>query len=219
MMYTNFSSEPFRMPNPDDPNFRQISIDRDLAGFLHAKNINLNASVVDLLQKMLMANPQHRYTLSEIIDHPWMQGNNGGARPQPSAADRMSMWFVQNNAIDDADDLHLSQFNRLRADTTSTIFSFEKELIDDEGTVESSEDRGDSPYSDMLNDDEETTDRQIRRKSLPSRLKSKSWWRGVMKTIYASISLLYRQNSKKSDISTHSVGDDSNEVRASGSLC
>lgn len=207
--------EPFGVPNPDDPNFRQISIDGDLAGFLRAKSIQLNISVVDLLQNMLMANPQQRYTLSEIIDHPWMQGNHAGDRPQPSAADRMSMWFVQNNAIDDADDVHLSQFNRLRADTTSTIFSLEKDLAD-EATVESSEDRG-SPYSDMLNEDNEEEDRQIKSKSMPSRLKSKSWWRGVMKSIYASISLLYRQKSKKCEISTSD--DSSNEEHMTGNLC
>ena len=65
-------------------------------------------------------------------------------------------------------------------------------------------------------EDNEEEDRHIKSKSMPSRLKSKSWWRGVMKSIYASISLLYRQNSKKCEIST---SDDSNEDHMTGNFC
>ncbi len=204
------------MPDPDDTNFRRISIDRDLAGFLHAKHIHLDASVVNLLQKMLLADPQQRLTLSEIVDHPWMRGNHGGASPEPSAADRSSMWFVANDTIDDADDMNLSQLNRLRADTTSTIFSVEKEMYGmDENTVESYEDRMSPTFSDMMNEGEET-DRSFKTKRFPNKLKSKSWWRDVMKTIYASISLLVK-NSKKNNNITFSGQRD--EVSATGSLC
>jgi len=111
--------------------------------------------------------------------------------------------------------MNLSQFNRLRADTTSTIFSFEKEMLGmDENTVESYEDRM-SPFSDMLNEGEDT-DPSFKPKGFPSKLKSKSWWRNVMKTIYASISSLVA-HSKKNDISTFS--GESAEVSATGSLC
>lgn len=209
------ASEPFAMPHPDDANFRRISIERDLAGFLHAKNIDLGAGVVDMLQKMLVADPHQRSTLSDIVDHPWMRGHSGGARPQLSGADRGSMWFVQNNAIDDAEDMHLSQFNRLRADTTSTTFSLEEKEAVDENTVETFEDR-ESPYSDILIEPEETN-RSLKRNILPSKLRSKSWWQGVMKTLVASLSMLCRQKSKKEDIST--LSGVSNELHATGSLC
>ena len=213
-IFSSHNSEPFGMPDPHDTNFRRISIDRDLAGFLHAKNIHMHASVVNLLQKMLLNDPVERLTLSEIVDHPWMRGSHGGASPEPSAADAMSTWFVANDAIDD--DMNLSQFNRLRADTTSTIFSLQKEMSQmdmemDDHTVESSEDRI-SPFSDMLTEGEET-DRSFKPKSFPSNLKSKSWWRGMMNTIYR----LLVKNSKKNDISTFS--GEIKEVSATGSLC
>ena len=205
------------MPDPNDTNFRRISIDKDLDGFLQAKNIHLDSSIVNLLQKMLLADPQQRLTLSEIVDHPWMRGSLGAASPEPSAADRMSSWFVANDAIDDADDMNISQFNRLRADTTSTIFTLEKEMMEmDEGTVEScSEDRL-SPFSDILIEGEET-DRSFKPQGFPSNIKSKSWWRGVIKTIYASISSLVVKKSSKNDIATFSGAN--NQVNATGSLC
>lgn len=195
------------MPDPNDVNFRRISIDRDLSGFLRAKNIHLDASIVNLLQKMLSADPQQRLTLSEIVEHPWMRGTHGEGSPAPSAVDRMSMWFVANDFIDDAGEMNLSQFNRLRADTTSTIFTLEKEMMGkemveiDENTVESSEDRA-SPFSDIIEGEE--TNRSFKPKTFPATLKSKSWWRGVIKTIYASISSLVVKKSNKNDIPTFS---------------
>lgn len=203
------------MPDQNDVNFRRISIDRDLDGFLRAKNIHLDASIVNLLQKMLSADPQQRLTLSEIVDHPWMRGSHGGASPAPSAADRMNMWFVANDSIDDAGDMNLSQFNRLRVDTTSTIFTLEKEMMEmDDNTIGSSEDRV-SPFSDILIEGEET-DRSFKPKTFPAALKSKSFWRGVIKTIYASISSLVVKKSNKNDVTTFS-GE--NQVKVTGSLC
>jgi len=207
--------KPFAMPDQNDVNFRRISIDRDLDGFLRAKNIHLDASIVNLLQKMLSADPQQRLTLSEIVDHPWMRGSHGGASPAPSAADRMNMWFVANDSIDDAGDMNLSQFNRLRVDTTSTIFTLEKEMMEmDDNTIGSSEDRV-SPFSDILIEGEET-DRSFKPKTFPAALKSKSFWRGVIKTIYASISSLVVKKSNKNDVTTFS-GE--NQVKVTGSLC
>ncbi|KAL7498749.1 hypothetical protein ACHAWT_006781 [Skeletonema menzelii] len=207
--------KPFAMPDQNDVNFRRISIDRDLDGFLRAKNIHLDASIVNLLQKMLSADPQQRLTLSEIVDHPWMRGSHGGASPAPSAADRMNMWFVANDSIDDAGDMNLSQFNRLRVDTTSTIFTLEKEMMEmDDNTIGSSEDRV-SPFSDILIEGEKT-DRSFKPKTFPAALKSKSFWRGVIKTIYASISSLVVKKSNKNDVTTFS-GE--NQVKVTGSLC
>ncbi len=203
------------MPDPNDINFRRISIDRDLDGFLQAKNIYLDSSIVNLLQKMLLADPQQRLTLSEIVDHPWMRGSLGGASPEPSAADRMSSWFVANDAIDDAGDMNLSQFNRLRADTASTIFTLEKEMIEmDENTVESCEDRT-SPFSDILTEGEDTG-RSFKPKAFPGHFKSRSWWRGVIKNIYASISSLVKK-SNKNEVTAFSGGR--NQVNGTGSLC
>eukprot|EP00573_Skeletonema_grethae_P000033 CAMPEP_0201687562 /NCGR_PEP_ID=MMETSP0578-20130828/1567_1 /ASSEMBLY_ACC=CAM_ASM_000663 /TAXON_ID=267565 /ORGANISM="Skeletonema grethea, Strain CCMP 1804" /LENGTH=623 /DNA_ID=CAMNT_0048171725 /DNA_START=51 /DNA_END=1919 /DNA_ORIENTATION=+ len=168
--------KPFAMPDPNDINFRRISIDRDLGGFLQAKNIHLDASIVNLLQKMLLADPEQRLTLSEIVEHPWLRGSLSGASPEPSVANRMSSWFVANDAIDDAGDMNLSQFNRLRADTTSTIFTLEKEMIDfDENTVAESccEDRT-SPFSDILAEGEET-ERSFKPKAYTGKFKARNW--------------------------------------------
>eukprot|EP00986_Skeletonema_menzelii_P009425 scaffold4297_cov152-Skeletonema_menzelii.AAC.4 len=135
---------------------------------------------------MLSADPQQRLTLSEIVDHPWMRG-----------------------------DMNLSQFNRLRVDTTSTIFTLEKEMMEmDDNTIGSSEDRV-SPFSDILIEGEET-DRSFKPKTFPAALKSKSFWRGVIKTIYASISSLVVKKSNKNDVTTFS-GE--NQVKVTGSLC
>lgn len=204
------------MPDPNDINFRRISIDRDLDGFLRAKNIHLDASIVNLLQKMLMADPEQRLTLSEIVEHPWLRGHLGGASPEPSAADKMSAWFVANDAIDDASDMNLSQFNRLRADTTSTIFTLEKEMIElDENTVaESCEDRA-SPFSDILAEGE-VTERSFKPKAYSGKFKARNWWRGVMKTIYASISSLVKK-SNKNDVTT--FAGERKQVSGTGSLC
>lgn len=205
------------MPDPNDINFRRISIDRDLGGFLQAKNIHLDASIVNLLQKMLLADPEQRLTLSEIVEHPWLRGSLSGASPEPSAANRMSSWFVANDAIDDAGDMNLSQFNRLRADTTSTIFTLEKEMIDfDENTVAESccEDRT-SPFSDILAEGEET-ERSFKPKAYSGKFKARNWWRGVIKTIYASISSLVKK-SNKIDVNTFS--GERSPVSGTGSLC
>lgn len=205
------------MPDPNDVNFRRISIDRDLDGFLEAKNIHLDANIVNLLQKMLLADPQQRLTLSEIIDHPWIKGYHGEASPEPSAVDGLRSWFVANDAIDDACDMNLSQFNRLRVDTTSTIFTLEKDMLElDERTAESSDHRT-SPLSDILAENVDSG-RSFRPKSFPRNLKSKTWWRGVMKTIYDSISSLVQgKKSHTNDITTFVA--ENNQVNAIGSLC
>ena len=210
--------EPFAMPDPNDVNFRRISIERDLDGFLKAKNIHLDANIVNLLQKMLLADPQQRLTLSEIIDHPWMKGSHGEASPEPSAVDGLSSWFVANDAIDDACDMNLSQFNRLRVDTTSTIFTLEKEMLEmDERTVESSDHRT-SSSSDILAENSNSVSRSFNPKSFPRNLKSKTWWRGVMKTIYDSISsLVHGKKSHTNDITTFVA--ESNQGNTIGSLC
>ena len=41
--------------------------------------LNLSDSLVDLLKKILTANPNKRYSIKQILQHPWIQnvGNNG----------------------------------------------------------------------------------------------------------------------------------------------
>jgi len=64
---------PFEMATEEDVRFRQISRG-GLEQLLHCWGKSVSPEATDLLQKMLLANPRQRPSLSEIQDHPWILG-------------------------------------------------------------------------------------------------------------------------------------------------
>jgi len=96
--------QPFTMPDPVDKNFQIISVEGNLAWLLQAKGIEVNSGAVDLLQGMLWCDPAKRWTLSQIVNHPWVQGK-GKKIVSPVEEDGMdSRWFINNQSIDEMDD-------------------------------------------------------------------------------------------------------------------
>ena len=86
----------------------------------------------------------------------------------------------------------------------------------DENTVAESCEGRTSPFSDILTEGERT-DRSFKPKAFPCKFKARIWWRGVIKTIYASISSLVKKSNNKNDVTTFS--GERNPVSGTGSLC
>jgi serine/threonine protein kinase len=62
---------PFRWAHPSDSGFARIGRG-ELRELVQSANISLSDAACDLLQAMLMPDPRHRLTLSEVMDHPWI---------------------------------------------------------------------------------------------------------------------------------------------------
>jgi serine/threonine protein kinase len=64
---------PFKWAHSTDKRFAQISRG-GLSELLTALDIPLSPEAVDLLQGFFWKDPRQRWTLAEILDHPWVQG-------------------------------------------------------------------------------------------------------------------------------------------------
>lgn len=65
-----------------DPRFQRIANGR-LGQMLQQWDIHLSPQVVDLLTRMLRPGPLDRLTISQILEHPWMQGPHVAPPPLP----------------------------------------------------------------------------------------------------------------------------------------
>lgn len=64
---------PFEWAHPDDPRYRMIT-KGGLMTMLQKWNRPISEAAGDLLQRMLRADPRDRLSLTEVIDHEWIQG-------------------------------------------------------------------------------------------------------------------------------------------------
>jgi len=95
---------PFTMADPVENNFHMISVEGNLAWLLETKGIDVSREAMDLLQGMLWSDPSKRLTLSEIIHHPWVEGN-GHMFDWPVEEDGLDRkWFIKTKSIDDLDE-------------------------------------------------------------------------------------------------------------------
>jgi len=95
--------KPFTMPDPVDINFQTISVEGNLDLLLQAKGIELDPTAVKLLQGMMWCDPAKRLTLSQIVNHPWVQGKGKRAMPSVEEDGVDNRWFINNKSIDDMD--------------------------------------------------------------------------------------------------------------------
>lgn len=64
---------PFKWAHSSDKRFAQISRG-GLGDVVTALDIPLSPEAIDLLQGFFWKDPRQRFTLAEILDHPWVQG-------------------------------------------------------------------------------------------------------------------------------------------------
>lgn len=71
----------FSAPIPEDPKFQEICIHGHLKAVvdkfqaLQPGEKAISNEAIDLLQNMLKADPAERFTLAQVLDHPWMKGS------------------------------------------------------------------------------------------------------------------------------------------------
>jgi serine/threonine protein kinase len=77
---------PFKWAHPSDKRFASIS-KGGLKSLLEALEIPISAEACDLLQGFMWADPRKRWTLADVLQHPWVLGNQFSNRPStfPSA--------------------------------------------------------------------------------------------------------------------------------------
>lgn len=63
---------PWEFAREEDPRYRMVSRG-GLSRMIRSWNRPISAEALDLLQKMLMADPRRRLSLTEIKDHPWVR--------------------------------------------------------------------------------------------------------------------------------------------------
>jgi len=73
MMLTG--APPYQKPTPSDESFQWIMAGK-IPELLEAWDRKLSPEALDLLQGMLRINPTERYTLEEVMNHPWMKIRN-----------------------------------------------------------------------------------------------------------------------------------------------
>ena len=66
---------PYQKPTPSDQSFQWIMSGK-IPELLEAWDRKLSPEALDLLQGMLRINPTERYTLEEVMNHPWMRIRN-----------------------------------------------------------------------------------------------------------------------------------------------
>ena len=62
---------PWEFARPEDPRYKMVKKGK-LARMLASWKRPISPAAADLLQKMLMEDPRHRLSLTEVKDHPWV---------------------------------------------------------------------------------------------------------------------------------------------------
>jgi serine/threonine protein kinase len=71
---------PFKWAHPSDKRFSSIS-KGGLKSLLEALEIPISVEACDLLQGFMLADPRKRWTLAEVMQHPWVLGKQMSKRP------------------------------------------------------------------------------------------------------------------------------------------
>jgi serine/threonine protein kinase len=88
---------PFQWAHPSDKRYAKIS-KGGLGEMMTSLNIPISADACDLLQCMLWRDPMRRFTLAEVMDHPWTQGAEKHSEDrdiQPDATPKASTYDHQ----------------------------------------------------------------------------------------------------------------------------
>jgi serine/threonine protein kinase len=115
--------KPFRQPDQTDKNFKQISVNGNLVILLQSKGVDISDDAMNLLQHMLWSDPAKRMTLSQIVNHPWVEGRRT-AFTSSNENDEQQHWFIKTKSIDDLD--------HRRTATNSTFFTEYTDLLTDD---------------------------------------------------------------------------------------
>jgi serine/threonine protein kinase len=65
---------PVEIANINDPRYRMV-VRGDIGSMLQQWGINISLESIDLLVHILKAIPEQRYTIQQILAHPWMNMN------------------------------------------------------------------------------------------------------------------------------------------------
>ncbi|CAB9525026.1 activated protein kinase catalytic subunit alpha-1 [Seminavis robusta] len=76
---------PFSLAQRADPRFKVIT-SGGLKDYLQGLGVSLSPEALDLLQGMLRANPRERFTLADVMDHPWVLGERFPMENAPAMA-------------------------------------------------------------------------------------------------------------------------------------
>ena len=66
---------PFKWAHPTDKRFAKMS-KGGLTDLMESLDIQLSPEACDLLQGFFWADPKRRFSLAEVIEHPWVQGKH-----------------------------------------------------------------------------------------------------------------------------------------------
>lgn len=72
--------KPFKLPHPTDEQFRRLTLDGMLKENLKYWEIELTDDAIDLLQNMLKFEQCERFSLSEVMQHPWVTSTADDAK-------------------------------------------------------------------------------------------------------------------------------------------
>jgi serine/threonine protein kinase len=88
---------PFKWAHPSDKRFNSIS-KGGLKSLVEALEIPLSPEAIDLLQGFFYADPRKRWTLSDVMQHPWVLGKEFVHRPQtfPHASSKRFNFYAQD---------------------------------------------------------------------------------------------------------------------------
>lgn len=114
--------KPFKMPDQTDQNFKQISVNGNLVILLQSMGVDISEDAMNLLQNMLWSDPAKRMTLSQIVNHPWVEGRR--TTFTSSNENDGQHWFIITKSIDDLD--------HRRTATNSTFFTDYTDLLTDD---------------------------------------------------------------------------------------
>ena len=65
---------PFEFASPNDPRYRLVSQDGGLQRLVENWRRPISLQAVDLLQNMLREDPSERLSLFQVMNHPWVTG-------------------------------------------------------------------------------------------------------------------------------------------------
>lgn len=84
---------PFQIANRSDALFRRISVEKKLGQLFTENKIYISEQATDLLQNMLMEDPEKRLTLYEIMSHKWVTNFQETRKiPHHNDKNRKSIW-------------------------------------------------------------------------------------------------------------------------------
>ena len=126
-------AKPFAMADKVNENFHMIS-NGNLDELLRLKDIHISSQAIDLLQNMLWFHPSKRFTLAEIVNHPWIRGcAEKKVLEHQNVSKDSSRWNMKSSSIDDCDEnsanVLLNCYSELSLASTADISDGESQRL------------------------------------------------------------------------------------------